>query len=84
MQKGDLDISLGKDSVTIKAQTRSEREEEEGEYHRREISRGYFSRTVALASAVDGSAAKATFENGLLTLHLPRVERGERQQISIE
>jgi HSP20 family protein len=84
VQKGDIDISLGKDSVTIKAQTRSEKEEEEGEYHRREISRGYFSRTVALASAVDGSAAKATFIDGLLTLRLPRVERGGRQQISIE
>ncbi len=40
VKKEDLDISLTDDVLTIKASTQYEKEEEKGEYHRREISRG--------------------------------------------
>ena len=51
VEKKDLDISVSDDSVTIKGTTSHEEKEESGDYYRSEISRGSFSRTVALPAS---------------------------------
>lgn len=86
VKKDDVDLSVAEDSVTIKASTRQESEEGEpgGEFHRREIATGSFSRTVALPAAVDADSAKATFEDGVLELTLPKREQAKRRQIPVE
>jgi HSP20 family protein len=84
VDKKDLDISVGDDSVTIKGETRKEEKEEKGDYYRCEISRGSFSRTVALPAAVDGAKATATFQDGILQLTLPTVKAAQRHNIAIE
>lgn len=84
VDKKDLDISVGDDSVTIKGETRKEEKEEKGDYYRCEISRGSFSRTVALPAAVDGAKATATFQNGILELTLPKVQAVQRHKIAID
>jgi HSP20 family protein len=84
--KTDVDVSIAENTVTIKASTSKEEEEkaEEGQYHRREISRGYFSRTLPLPSAVNEAQAKATFTDGLLTLTIPKAEQAKRRKISVD
>lgn len=84
MDKKDIDISVGEDSVTVKGEVEREDKEEAGDYVRCEIARGAFSRTIALPAAVDGSRAKAVFKDGLLTLTLPKVERARRHVVRIE
>ena len=84
VDKKDLDISVGDDSVTIKGETRKEEKEEKGDYYRSEISRGSFSRTVTLPAAVDGAKATATFQNGILELTLPKGKAVQRHKITIE
>ncbi len=82
--KDDLDVSMTDDTVTIKGKTtREEKEEEEG-YHRREMARGEFSRTVRLPVAVDGSQATATFKDGVMELTLPKLEKAKRRTIKVE
>jgi HSP20 family protein len=84
VEKKDLDISVGEDSVTIKGSTSHEEKEEKGDYYRREISRGAFLRTVALPATVDGSKAKASFKDGMLELTLPKVEKARRHTVKID
>jgi HSP20 family protein len=84
VDKKDLDISVGEDSVTIKGETRHEEKEEKGNYYRREISSGSFSRTVALPATVDGSKAKANFSDGMLELTIPKVEKAKRHSIKVD
>ena len=86
VKKDDLDISVGEDSVTIKASTREEKEEGEkdGEYYRREIATGSFARTIALPGDVDADKAQARFEDGILTLTLPKREQAKRKRIKVE
>lgn len=84
VDKKDLDISVGDDSVTIKGETRKEEKEEKGDYHRCEITRGSFSRTVALPAAVDGAKAAATFKDGILELTLPKVQATKRHKIAVK
>ena len=84
VDKQDLDVSVGEDSVTIKGSTRQESKQEEGEYYRCEISQGSFLRTVSLPGTVDSDAAKATFKDGLLELVLPKREAAKRHSIKVE
>ncbi|MGE0621910.1 MAG: Hsp20/alpha crystallin family protein [Pseudomonadales bacterium] len=83
VRKSDIDVSLGDDSITIKASTYRKEEETEGEYQRREISRGLFSRTITLPGTVDPEKATASFEDGLLKVTLPKTDRSKRQSIPI-
>jgi HSP20 family protein len=84
VDKKDIDISVGEDTVTIKGETRHEEKEERGDYYRCEISRGAFSRTVALPAVVDGARAKASFKDGMLELVIPKTERAKRHTIRVD
>ncbi|NOY62734.1 MAG: Hsp20/alpha crystallin family protein [Gammaproteobacteria bacterium] len=84
VDRDNLDISLTEDSVTISATTKQESTKEEGDYHRREISQGTFSRTVALPAAVQGDQAKASFKDGVLELVLPKAAPAKRHSIKVE
>lgn len=84
VKKDDLDVSLSDNSVTIRGKTKHEETEEKGEYYRREMSYGEFSRTVGLPSEVDRAKAKAKFKDGVLELTLPKAEAAKRNSISIE
>ncbi len=84
VEKKDLDISIGEASVTIKGETRREEKEEKGEYYRCEISRGAFSRTVALPADVDGTKAKASFKEGMLELTIPKLEKAKRHSVKVD
>ena len=84
VDKDNLDISLSEDTLTIKATTRHESSEDEGDYHRREISTGSFARSIALPAAVDGDKAKASLKDGLLELTLPKAAPARRHSIKVE
>lgn len=84
VDKKDLDVSVSDDSVTIKGATSHEEKEEKGDYYRCEISRGTFSRTVALPAAVDGAKAKADFRDGMLELTLPKVTKAKRHSVKVD
>lgn len=82
--KEDIDLSITDNSVTIKASTSHEEKEEKGNYFRSEISRGSFSRTVALPGDVDADKARATFNDGILEITLPKMEKSHRRSISVD
>lgn len=82
--KDDLEVSMTDDSVTIRASTRHEEQEEKGEYYRRELSRGEFQRVVPLPAAVKGTEAKATFKDGILELVLPKMAPAKRRTVKVE
>ncbi|WP_455386132.1 Hsp20/alpha crystallin family protein [Acidihalobacter prosperus] len=83
VDKKDIDISVGEDSLTIKGETKHEEKEEKGDYYRSEMTRGAFSRTVALPATVDAAGAKASMDNGVLEISLPKVEKAKRLSIPV-
>jgi HSP20 family protein len=82
--KQDLDVTVTDDSITLKAHTSHEEKEEKGEYYRREMSYGEYQRTIALPHTVDGEKARATFNDGVLELTLPKVEKTSRRKVAVE
>jgi HSP20 family protein len=83
-KKEDIDVSLSDARMTIKASSKSETTEEDGDYYRREISRGYVSRTVALPSEVVTDKAKARLEDGVLEVTVPKATKSKRHSVEIE
>lgn len=84
IEKDELDVSVSDNAVTIKGETKREAKEEKGNYYRCEISRGAFTRTIALPDYVDTDGAKAKFKDGMLELTLPKVEKAKRRSIKID
>lgn len=79
----EVDITVTADQVTIKAERQEEEEEKNKNYLRRERRYGHTSRTIALPTPVVGEQAEATFEDGKLTLTLPKVEEVRPKQVKV-
>lgn len=83
VDKKDVEISMTSNSVTIKGSTHAEEKEEDGDYHRCDISQGSFTRTVSLPSEVDTDKAKAKFKDGVLKLTIPKIKQSKRKSIKV-
>ena len=80
----EVDITITDDAVTIKGEHKEEQETKEDDYLYRERYYGAFSRSVAIPVKVKGEKAEATFEEGVLTLTLPKAEEIKPRQIKIK
>ena len=79
----DIDISVSGDTLAIKGEMKSEEQYEEGSYLRKERRFGSFQRTFSLPTSVASDKAKAEFENGVLTLTLPKAEEAKPKAIKV-
>ncbi len=79
----DVEITVEDGTLTIRATSRSETRETEGEVLVSEIQRGSMSRAVALPSGLEADKATASFEDGMLRLRIPKAEAVKPRQIRI-
>jgi len=84
VRSDDINISVTGDALTIRGEMKSEREEEKDNYIFRERRSGSFSRSLALPTSVIAEKAKAEFENGILTLSLPKAEEVKPKTITVK
>jgi len=80
---GDVDITVENGTLSIRADSKTETTHGEGESLVQEIRRGSVSRIVSLPNGLEPDKASATFENGILTLRIPRAEAVKPRQIRI-
>ncbi len=79
----DLDIRVENNLLTIRGERKFEKKVNEENYLRVERSYGSFARSVTLANAVHSDAIKAEYENGVLTLSIPKREEAKPKQIKV-
>jgi HSP20 family protein len=81
----DVEITVEDGTLTIRAESRDEREQRgtDGEVLLSEIRRGSVSRAIALPTGLEADKATASFEHGVLRLHIPRAEAVKPRQIRI-
>jgi HSP20 family protein len=84
IDKEHLEVDLTGELLTIRGERRKEEKTEEGNVYRAEIARGTFVRTLRLPAEVDADKVEATFENGLLEIHLPKLATTKRQRIELK
>ncbi len=77
MTEKDIEVTLSGDVLTISGEKKEEREEKDKNYHRIERSYGAFHRSVTLPAEVNGDKVAASFNKGVLTITLPKVETGK-------
>jgi HSP20 family protein len=79
-----VQVNVTGDVLTLKGEVRDEQETAEKAYHIRERRWGSFERSVMLPSGVAADKAKADFENGILTITLPKAEEARPKTISVK
>jgi len=80
----EVDISITGDVLTIKGEHKEEEEERKADYFCKERRYGAFRRSMTLPVPVKAEKADATFENGVLTITLPKTEEVKPKQIKVK
>jgi len=80
----DIDISYADDTLTIKGEIKQENEVKEDQYHLRERRYGSFARSITLPTKIKGDAIEASYQNGVITLRLPKAEEVKPRRIAIK
>jgi HSP20 family protein len=80
----DVQISITGETVTIKGETKLEHEQQEKNYYRKERHYGTMQRMLTLPVRVDSDNAHADFENGVLTLRLPKAAEVRPKTIEVK
>lgn len=83
VKREELTVELTGDLLTIRGEQHHEERKEEGDLVRAEIARGTFCRTMTMPAGLDGEHVKAEFKDGVLEVHLPKLEKTERRRIEI-
>ena len=79
----DLDIRVENNVLTIRGERKFEKEVNEENYLRVERAYGAFARSFTLANTVNSEAIKADYQNGVLTLSIPKREEAKPKQIKV-
>jgi HSP20 family protein len=79
----DLDIRVENNILTIRGERKFEKKVSEENYLRVERAYGAFSRSFSLANTVNSEAIKADYQNGVLTLTVPKREEAKPKQIKV-
>ena len=84
MDKGDVEITVTEDALEVKAERKAEKEEKEEDFYRKERTFARFERSLKLPAEVRAEDAKASLKDGVLEVHLPKVEVTTRKKVTIE
>jgi len=79
----DLDIRVENNNLTIRGERKFEKKVNEDNYLRVERAYGAFSRSFTLANTVNPEAIRADYQNGVLTLSIPKREEAKPKQIKV-
>jgi HSP20 family protein len=83
LSEGDVSIELDDNVLTVSGERKAEHEERKEAYYRVERSFGRFSRSLTLPEGVDAAAVKASFDHGVLEIHIPKPEAKQPRKVAI-
>jgi len=79
-----IDVAVEDNVLTIKAEKNTETEKEEGQYLMRECVTGSFYRALRLPDTVDTEKIESHYDNGVLTVMMPKAEEKKKKQIQVK
>jgi HSP20 family protein len=83
MKREDIQVEFENGMLTIRGTRTREEEKKEKNFHRVERSFGSFVRAFRLPATVDAEKISATYEDGVLTLEMPKREESKARRIQI-
>jgi HSP20 family protein len=84
LSKDDLKINYKDNQLTVSGERTSTRSSDDEEFVRVERSFGHFYRSFTLPQTVNPEAISATYENGVLTISVPKTDEVKPRQIEIQ
>lgn len=80
----DVEVTFSDGVLTINARRSEEKSRQEGNYLRREVAFGNLQRHITLPAQVRADEIKARFDNGILTVEVPRAQKSRATRIRIQ
>lgn len=80
----DLQINLENQTLTVKGERKLVKDEKEENFHRIERRYGSFVRSFTLPATIETDSARASYENGVLSITLQKKEAAKPKQLKIE
>ncbi len=85
LQRDNIEIDVENNVLTIRGEKQEERKEgDQGKYHIAERRYGTFARSFVLPRDVDAENIQAQFEDGVLTVTIPKSEQARRRRIEVQ
>lgn len=84
MNKEDIKVEVRDGQLVIRGEKKQEKKEDKDNYIRVERSYGSFVRKITLPEGVDPQQGKATYNNGVLELRIPKSEKPPGHTLTIE
>lgn len=86
VRKDDIEVRVDGNTVSISAEVKSEKEKKGngGRLLHRERQEGYASRSFTLACPVDEGKVKASYQDGILVLSLPKKAESSSKRVAIQ
>jgi HSP20 family protein len=79
----DVKIEVEDNLLTVSGERKSEHETRDEGFYRMERAFGTFSRSLTLPKGVNPDAVAASFDRGVLEVHIPKPEQAKPRRISI-
>ena len=83
MTDADVKVEVENNVLTILGERKTEQEAEAEGYYRIERASGAFSRSLTLPEGIDADAVKATFDNGVLEVRVPKPDDVQPRRVQI-
>ncbi len=83
VQQKEIDVKIDNNILTIKGKKEDIKEEKEKNYHLRERYYGAFQRSISLPNNIEPEKIKASFENGVLNISVPKSDKRTPKKIEI-
>ena len=84
VEPDDVSITISGNVLSISGETKTEEEVKEDDYIRRERRYGSFSRSVTLPEGVEADKAEASFDDGVLTLSIPKTPEAKPKVVKVK
>lgn len=84
MKKEEIDIQLSGDTLTLRGERKRESSTRSEHYHRLERQYGAWQRIFQIETPVEAQQVAASYENGVLTVRLPKQAAAQPRQIEIK
>lgn len=81
--KDQIKIDLHENQLTVSGERKSEKKDDTKKYHFSEVFYGSFSRSITFPTTVDAEKVAATYENGILSITVPKSESTRTRQIIV-
>lgn len=84
LSKDDLKINMQERQLTVSGERRHEARNEDDEYVRVERAFGHFHRSFTLPQSIQENNIEASYQDGVLTITVPKAEESKPRQIEIQ